>query len=193
MNDVTKFRSDMVEMLAKSQEDMDVNTAKFLECAQGNVFLHSGHMAHDLNLCETRHTFGNPNPVLLAHLRNDMSLISGAGSSVDVVKVVPGKGFQVLQNLNTGGNECFAACWIDGSQHGISMTPAFEDETKTKDILILGCDKGVLYKFEKDKGVDSALWEFKQQETFSTRVKDVLQTKEHMILVVQEDSIFDFV
>jgi hypothetical protein len=33
MSDVTKFRSDMVEILAKSQADMDANTAKFLECA----------------------------------------------------------------------------------------------------------------------------------------------------------------
>ena len=31
------------------------------------------------------------------------------------------------------------------------------------------------------------------KETFSTRVKDVLQVKENVILVCQEDSIFDFV
>jgi hypothetical protein len=161
MSDVTKFRSDMVEILAKSQADMDANTAKFLECAQGNVFLHSGHMAHDLNLCETRHTFGNPNPVLLVHLSNSMSLVSGAGSSVDVVKIIPGKGFEVTQTLNTDGNEVFAACLIDGSQHGISMKPMFDDESKTTDILILGCDKGMVFKFERPKGDESAPWEFK--------------------------------
>jgi hypothetical protein len=90
-----------------------------------------------------------------------MSLVSGAGSSVDVVKIIPGKGFEVTQTLNTDGNEVFAACLIDGSQHGISMKPMFDDESKTTDILILGCDKGMVFKFERPKGDESAPWEFK--------------------------------
>ena len=79
---------------------------------------------------------------MLSHVEDNISLVSGIENSVDLVEIIPGKGFRTVQNLNTNEIEVQSACLIDGGQHGVSMTPMFVDEEKTHDILILGCDMG---------------------------------------------------
>lgn len=114
VGDISTFRSDMFDLLTHSKKDMDASTQKFLECTQSNMWLHAGHQTHDLNLSDVRHTFGCQNPVLLANLYDNISICSGAESSADLVKVVPGKGFEVVQTLKTDGNEVYSACLVDG-------------------------------------------------------------------------------
>ena len=66
------------------------------------------------------------------------------------------------------------------------MTPMFVDEDKTEDILILGCDRGSVYKFVRPTGNKKAPWVQSGHLQCDQRVYDVLQTKETQILVCMD-------
>ena len=87
------------------------------------MLLEAKHMAVDINLCEKRRPFGCQNPVLLAHLEDNISIVSGSENSADLIEVHPGKEISTVQTLFTDKEEVQAACLIDGGNHGISMTP----------------------------------------------------------------------
>ena len=59
-------------------------------------------------------------------------------------------------------------------------------------ILILGCDKGNVYKYEKGPEKD-AIWVKKKHIVCTNRAYDVLQVKETMILVCQDQGVFDLI
>ena len=59
------------------------------------------------------------------------------------------------------------------------MTPMFVDEEKTQDILILGCDRGNVYKFVRPIEDKKAPWVKDGFIQCDQRVYDILQTKEH--------------
>ena len=150
------------------------NYEKNIEAIHNNLLQDGGHMTLDLNLCSVRRVFDCQNPVLMSHIEGNVSAVSGIENSVDLVEIMPGKGFKTLQNLSTDGLEVQAACLIDGGNHGISMTPMFVDEEKTHDILILGCDRGSLYKYTRPVNDKTAKWEQTGQMKVDQRVYDVL-------------------
>ena len=78
---------------------------QLLQGAHNNLFLNAGHMAHDLKLCKVRRPFDCQYPVLLSNVEDNISLVSGIENSVDLVEIIPGKGFKTMQNLNTEGLE----------------------------------------------------------------------------------------
>ena len=106
-------------------------------------------MTLDLSMCKTRYKFECENPVLLAHLRQNQSVVSSKDNSVDVIQVVPREGIQTVCNLNTENNEVYAACLLFGNQHGVSMPPYdyTEEFQQQKETLILGCNNGNVYKY----------------------------------------------
>ena len=74
--------------------------------------------------------------------------MSSKDFSADIIQIMPGDEVKTVSNLDTEGNEVYSACLLFGSQHGISMPkqPNEESEVQT---LILGCNNGFVYKFEK--------------------------------------------
>lgn len=129
-----------------------------LQASHNNLLLNAKHMSIDLNLCNTRMVFGCQNPVLLAHIEDNISCISGGENSADLIEIVPGKEITTVQNIFTDKEEVQAACLIDGGNHGVSLTPSFVNEDKERDVLLLGCDKGLVFKFERAVNDKKALW-----------------------------------
>ena len=122
--------------------------------------------------------------MLLQHLEDNISIVSGSENSADLIEIHPGKEISSVQNLFTDKEEVQAACLIDGGNHGISMTPMFVDEDKEKDVLLLGCDKGFLFKFERPVGDKRAKWQRAGDPLqCKHRIQDILQTKENTVLV----------
>ena len=151
VGEVNKLYSEMSQLIAKQKEEMDSSCEYILQASHNNLLLNAKHMTIDLNLCSenTRRTFGCQNPVLLAHIEDNISCVSGSENSADLIEIIPGKEITTVQNIFTDKEEVQAACLIDGGNHGVSLTPAFVDEEKEKDVLILGCDKGIVLKFER--------------------------------------------
>ena len=96
--------------------------------------------------------------MLLAHIEDNISCVSGSENSADLIEIIPGKEITTVQNIFTDKEEVEAACLIDGGNHGVSLTPAFIDEDKEKDVLILGCDKGIVLKFERPVNDKKVQW-----------------------------------
>ena len=59
--------------------------------------------------------------------------------------------------------------------------------------MILGCDKGFVFKFVRPVNDKKSKWERKATLKCETRVQDILQTKEDRILVCQDGGIYDYV
>ena len=56
----------------------------------------------------------------------------------------------------------------------MSLTPSFVDEDKERDVLLLGCDKGFVFKFERPIDDKKAKWERTGSHKCSNRVQDIL-------------------
>ena len=82
---------------------------------------------------------------------------------------MPDNEVKTVTNLNTEGNEVYSSCLLFGNQHGISLPPNEEFEVQT---LVLGCNNGFVYKFEKAD--ENAEWTKTGQVQVSSRVEDVL-------------------
>ena len=74
--------------------------------------------------------------------------MSGSEFSADLVELTPDEGLKTIQNLKTGGNEVYAACLLFAGQHGVSMSPDLAEDPDEQ-VLILGCNNGFAYKYEK--------------------------------------------
>ena len=55
------------------------------------MLLEAKHLAIDINLCDKRRAFGCQNPVLLQHLEDNISIVSGSENSADLIEIHPGK------------------------------------------------------------------------------------------------------
>ena len=159
VSEVTKMYSDMSSLIDRQKEEIIAAGETVLRASQNNMLLEAKHMPVDLNLCEKRRAFGCQNPVLLAHIEDNISVVSGPENSADLIEIHPGKEISTTQTLFTDKEEVQAACLIDGGNHGISMTPAYVDEEKEYDVLLLGCEKGFVFKFQRPVNDKKAKWE----------------------------------
>ena len=66
----------------------------------------------------------------------------------------------------------YTACLLGGSQKGISLAKSQSQIQFNTQTLILGCDGGNVYKFEKEFDVDHWKWAGKLKLTF--KVWDIL-------------------
>jgi len=41
----------------------------------------------------------------MSHIEDNVSIVSSGENSVDLVEIMPGKGFKTIQNITTGGLE----------------------------------------------------------------------------------------
>ena len=188
LGEVNNFRHGMADMVEAQKKIIDDHSNQVIMSAQNNIMFEVGHMAHDLNMCKTRYDFSCKKPVTLVYLENDQSIVSSADKSADLIKIKADKGVEVVENLNTEGNEVYAACLLFGNQHGVSLKPIEEPEVKT---LFLGCKRGNVYKYEK--GEDDKEWKKTGHIKVSKKVDDILQVKDDQVLLCQDQGTYDFV
>ena len=72
-----------------------------LQASHNNLLLNAKHMSIDIGLCSTRRVFDCQNPVLLAHIEDNISCTSGSENTADLIEIIPGKEITIVQNIFT--------------------------------------------------------------------------------------------
>lgn len=108
-----------------------------------------------------------------------------------MLKIEPTTGFGAREKLETENHKVFSACLLNSGIQGISMTLEPGAEQPTSQILILGCNRGFLLKYEK--GMDEAAWTKTGECRLEQSIVDVLQIHPMTVLAVEEEGTFDVV
>ena len=123
LTEVNNFRHGLVEMVDNQVSQINEISEQVIQSAQTNLLLQTGHLTIDLNMCKKRFKFQCEDPVLLAHLQKNQSVVSGKDFSADIVQITHNDEVEIVQNLDTEKNEVYSACLLFGNQHGISIQP----------------------------------------------------------------------
>lgn len=112
-------------------------------------------------------------------------------NSCQVMQIDAKTGFNVTEKIATENHKVFAACRLNSGVDGVSMTLRATEEQPDKDILILGCSRGYLLKFEK--GAQDQVWTKTGECRLEQSVVDVLQIHSMTVLAVQDEGTFDVI
>ena len=109
----------------------------------------------------------------------------------DFIELDAEKGFKKIGTVDTDNCKVYSVCLLNSGLQGVSIDPANLANVPTKQTMILGCNRGNIFKYEKEQ--DAEEWEKTGHYRLNQAITDVLQIKDHLVLAVQEEGIFDFV
>lgn len=121
------------------------------------MMLHTGHNAYRLSDSKVWSSFTIVDPLKLMRISNDGQYTLTTNENVlEFLELDIENGFKKIGEIDTDNTRVYATCLLNSGLHGISLdTPQNTSAAdQAKQTFILGCNRGNMYKFEKEEGGD---------------------------------------
>ena len=108
-----------------------------------------------------------------------------------MLSINPKIGFYDREKVDTENHKVFSACLLNSGIPGVSMKVEDEGAAPATQILILGCNRGFLLKYEKQPGEKE--WVKTGESRLEQSVTDILQIQPMNVLACQDEATYDVV
>lgn len=161
------------------------------------MILDIGHSAYQLSQAKVWSRFTMPDPMGLrkiSHL-NDLYVLTSHDSdrACQTIKINAKDGFYDRVTLDTENHTVLTAIMLNGGIQGQSMKLDGSYQPLVNDIILLGCNRSILLKYERLAGDETAVWVKTGECTLNQNITDILQIHPLTVLCVQEEGCFDVV
>lgn len=112
-------------------------------------------------------------------------------NSCSMLQVSPANGFSDRLPIDTENHKVFSACLLNSNIPGVSMKLEEGVDAPPKEILLLGCNRGFLLKFEK--GLGEPNWTKTGECRLEQSITDIIQLQPMTVLAVLDEGIFDVI
>ena len=123
-----------------------------LQNVQNNMMLHTGHSAYRLNEAQKWSSFTIVDPLKLMRIAEDRYVLTTNENQFDFIEIDQTNGFRKIASLDTDNTKVYSACLLNSGMPGLSLNKESLVEVPDKETLILGCNRGFMFKFEREEG-----------------------------------------